>query len=186
MTTKKPSGYTPADLDRPGRTRRRVLKSIAAGTGAAAVGANLPERWGRPLIDAAVLPAHAQATLPLTVAIVELQSDDTSDTPATQGPYGEGTHVPTIGDASNDDLDLNQITATTSPGVEVDLTINASVPIGPGLSFDAIAAPTDGIATFPNLVIQGDSQELQTGDFMQLTFTAGAQQAIIRFDFTIT
>lgn len=41
-------------------SRRRLLSAIALGGGAAAV---LPERWIKPVVDAIVLPAHAQATV---------------------------------------------------------------------------------------------------------------------------
>lgn len=41
-------------------SRRRLLSAIALGGGAAAV---LPERWVKPVVDAVLLPAHAQATM---------------------------------------------------------------------------------------------------------------------------
>lgn len=41
-------------------SRRRLLSAIALGGGAAAV---LPERWVKPVVDAVLLPAHAQATV---------------------------------------------------------------------------------------------------------------------------
>jgi hypothetical protein len=44
--------------------RRKLLKSIAAGSGAVIAGKNLPENWMRPVVDSVVLPAHAQATGP--------------------------------------------------------------------------------------------------------------------------
>lgn len=47
-------------------SRRKLLKSIAAGSGAIVAGKSLPESWSRPIIDSVLLPAHAttsQATL---------------------------------------------------------------------------------------------------------------------------
>jgi len=47
-------------------SRRKLLKSIAAGSGAIVAGKSLPESWSRPIVDSVLLPAHAttsQATL---------------------------------------------------------------------------------------------------------------------------
>ena len=46
----------------PKSSRRNVLKSIAAGSSAVAVGKALPERWSKPVVDAVLLPAHAETT----------------------------------------------------------------------------------------------------------------------------
>lgn len=48
-------------------SRRKLLKSIAAGSGAIVAGKSLPESWSRPLVDSVILPAHAQ-TSPTTPA----------------------------------------------------------------------------------------------------------------------
>jgi len=42
--------------------RRKLLKSIAAGSGAVIVGKNLPSSWSRPVVDSVMLPAHAQTS----------------------------------------------------------------------------------------------------------------------------
>lgn len=47
-----------------GSLRRKVLKSIVAGTGAAAAAAHLPESWTRPVVNSVMLPVHAQTSLP--------------------------------------------------------------------------------------------------------------------------
>ena len=36
--------------------RRKLLKSIAAGSGAVVVGKSLPESWSKPVIDTVMLP----------------------------------------------------------------------------------------------------------------------------------
>jgi len=41
-------------------TRRKLIRSMLTGGGALVVGRNLPESWTRPVVDAVVLPAHAQ------------------------------------------------------------------------------------------------------------------------------
>ncbi len=46
---------------RHGHARRRLLQSIAAGSAAISV-KHLPERWSKPVLDASILPVHAQTT----------------------------------------------------------------------------------------------------------------------------
>ncbi|MBN1148557.1 MAG: twin-arginine translocation signal domain-containing protein [Anaerolineales bacterium] len=43
-------------------SRRELLKTLAASGGALAAAAFLPAKWTRPVVQAGVLPAHAQAT----------------------------------------------------------------------------------------------------------------------------
>ncbi len=43
-------------------SRRKLLKSIAAGSGAVVAGKSLPESWSKPVVDAVLLPAHAATT----------------------------------------------------------------------------------------------------------------------------
>lgn len=43
--------------------RRKLLKSIAAGSGAVIAGKSLPENWARPVVDSVMLPAHAQTSV---------------------------------------------------------------------------------------------------------------------------
>ncbi len=43
-------------------SRRKLLKSIAAGSGAVVAGKSLPESWSKPVINSIVLPAHAELT----------------------------------------------------------------------------------------------------------------------------
>lgn len=53
------------------QNRRKVLKSIAAGGGAIVAGKSLPESWSKPVVNAVMLPAHAETT------------DDTGSQPTT-------------------------------------------------------------------------------------------------------
>lgn len=43
--------------------RRRLLKGIAAGSGAVLAGKTIPQEWSRPVVDSVMLPVHAQASL---------------------------------------------------------------------------------------------------------------------------
>ena len=47
-------------------SRRKLLKSIAAGSGAVVAGKTLPDSWSKPVVDSVMLPAHA-ATSPVQV-----------------------------------------------------------------------------------------------------------------------
>ena len=49
--------------------RRKLLKSIAAGSGAVIAGKSLPESWSKPVVDSVILPVHAQ-TSPCTPCLV--------------------------------------------------------------------------------------------------------------------
>ncbi len=56
-------------------SRRKLLKSIAAGSGAIIAGKSLPESWARPVVDSVILPTHAQTT------------DDTGSSPTVTAIY---------------------------------------------------------------------------------------------------
>ena len=45
------------------QSRRKLLKSLAAGSGAVVTAKSLPESWSRPVVDGVMLPAHAQTTV---------------------------------------------------------------------------------------------------------------------------
>ena len=44
------------------QSRRKLLKSIASGSGVIAAGKSLPESWSRPFVNSVILPAHAQTS----------------------------------------------------------------------------------------------------------------------------
>lgn len=49
-------------------SRRKLLKSVAAGSGAIVAGKSLPESWSRPVVDSVMLPAHAQTSPPSSLS----------------------------------------------------------------------------------------------------------------------
>ena len=58
------------------KSRRKLLKSIAAGSGAIVAGKSLPESWSKPVVDSVMLPAHAQTSQapPVTPTCVLIQT----------------------------------------------------------------------------------------------------------------
>lgn len=99
-------------------SRRKLLKTIAAGSGAVIAGKSLPDNWTKPVVDSVVLPAHAQTsvtqafTYQQTQANTDVCSGRTSgivDNPvdlvfdvSTATPTGLGTLETTaIGDLNN-------------------------------------------------------------------------------------
>ncbi len=42
--------------------RRKILKSVVAGSGAVIAGKSLPENWSKPIVNSVLLPAHASTS----------------------------------------------------------------------------------------------------------------------------
>ena len=55
------------EITRSKQQRRKLLKSMAAGSGAIVAGKTMPDEWAKPVVDSVVLPAHAQASLVCSV-----------------------------------------------------------------------------------------------------------------------
>jgi hypothetical protein len=72
--------------------RRELLKVLTAAGGAIGAAAFLPARWSKPLVEAGVLPAHAQGTMipELTISNLSVFSLDGVDPP--NQPYGAYFH----------------------------------------------------------------------------------------------
>jgi hypothetical protein len=60
-------------------SRRRLLKLAAATGGAVAASTLLPTEWAKPVIEAGLLPAHAQECSPGTLGIGEIESEWTGE-----------------------------------------------------------------------------------------------------------
>ncbi|MDH3378156.1 MAG: hypothetical protein OEQ39_14520 [Gammaproteobacteria bacterium] len=48
--------------DKSNESRRKLLKSALAGSGAVIAGKSLPENWTKPVVESVLLPAHAQTS----------------------------------------------------------------------------------------------------------------------------
>jgi len=102
-------------------SRRKLLKSIAAGSGAIVAGKSLPDAWCRPVVDSVLLPAHALTSACSTINIrIEL-----TVTNATSG--GSGYSIFRVGTLSPIESDGG---AFSTPNTELDFTISHT--FGPG------------------------------------------------------
>lgn len=87
-------------------SRRKLLKSLAAGSGAVVAGKGLPESWSKPIVDAVMLPAHAETTddtesLPTTTASPTTTPDPCCDIAGTYcGYFGEGGAIQIVVESS--------------------------------------------------------------------------------------
>jgi len=63
------------------KSRRKLLKSIAAGSGAVVAGKSLPESWTKPIVDSVMLPAHAQTS----ACTITMEVVDETSTPVPSG-----------------------------------------------------------------------------------------------------
>jgi hypothetical protein len=57
-------------------SRRKLLKSIAAGSGAIVAGKSLPDSWSKPVVDSVLLPVHAQTSFLCSAGSIDSVDDD--------------------------------------------------------------------------------------------------------------
>lgn len=110
-------------------SRRKLLKSIAAGSGAVIAGKSLPENWSKPVVDSVLLPIHAQTTA-TTCTITMIVT----------GPLGQnenvvvpsGSNIPRI-EYPISFVRLHTFTGTVSPpelGARAQVQLSWSAPDG--------------------------------------------------------
>lgn len=103
-------------------SRRKLLKSLAAGSGVVIAGKSLPASWSRPVVDSVMLPAHAQ----------------TSQTPQTvtyalglaQNPSEDG-HICITYQEGGSTVDIDLWFLVSSQGGDLSVFQAMGVPVGP-------------------------------------------------------
>jgi hypothetical protein len=107
------------------RARRAALKKMIVATGVASGVALLPKRWAKPVVDRALVPAHAQTSPPpaTTSAPDPGPPPDTTPAPTTTPCDIVGTYC-----YSNDDFNM-QITVETDGAVNI---VTSSTDFGEG------------------------------------------------------
>lgn len=95
--------------------RRQLLKAIAAAGGAVTAASVVPGQWAKPVIEAGMLPAHAQSSFNLTAVI----------TNAGIGITGEGT--------SADELEVTITVTPAQAGISItdQFTVGNFLEVGP-------------------------------------------------------
>ncbi len=64
-------------------SRRKLLKSLAAGSGAVVAGKSLPESWSKPIVNSVLLSVHAETSPGATVAYSQTQGfEHTGEVPS--------------------------------------------------------------------------------------------------------
>ena len=86
-------------------SRRKLLKSIAAGSGAIVAGKSLPENWTKPIVNSVVLPAHAVTSGQAPSSPPSSPPTTTVTFVSTAAPFGSNTSPgPDISNAARIDL----------------------------------------------------------------------------------
>jgi len=152
-------------------SRRKLLKSIAAGTtGALIAGKTLPESWMKPVVDSVMLPAHAQTSCSSTNTFV-------ITTPSQVGPP---VVVPDGGSIAGGAGFTITGSITPNPGV-ISVTIAAFVD---GSFTDSIVIVTDASGNYSQTA--GPIPTNPPNSIVQLTTTAAAPFACATATWTAT
>jgi hypothetical protein len=93
-------------------SRRELLKILAAAGGAVGAAAFMPAKWSKPLVEAGVLPAHAQGTADNELIISNLSIFAFDGANAPIQPYGANFH---FNDALCQMNDSAQLYVSASP-----------------------------------------------------------------------
>jgi len=113
-------------------SRRKLLKSIAAGSGAIIAGKSLPENWTKPVVDSVILPVHAQTSCTLSMSA-------TSTAPYSTSPPGPDVTVGTGG----------TITTTVTPAPADGEMVLIEAFIDGAFNSSASVPMTGGVASAP-------------------------------------
>jgi hypothetical protein len=105
------------------RARRKLLKSLVVGTGAAATATIVPKKWVKPVVDAIEVPLHAQGSPGLTMTC----QLDVQDQVFTEGTTQASSPL----DFTSDSTDIDNFIAEIDPAVEgqeihVTIVVNAN------------------------------------------------------------
>ncbi|HHD63480.1 MAG TPA: twin-arginine translocation signal domain-containing protein [Desulfobulbaceae bacterium] len=129
-------------------SRRKALKTIAAGTAVAGTMA-LTGKWSKPVVDTIILPAHAQATNP-EGPVTSTTTPAPTTTAGACSPLVEAACYTTVLDMVTEYVISATITGNVSPvqaGVDITVQINALVDGGTQRT-DILHATTNAAGSF--------------------------------------
>jgi hypothetical protein len=157
-------------------SRRKLLKSIAAGTGVVVAGKSLPENWTKPVVDSVMLPAHAQ-TSPVSKTCPEAGTGSTPITLIVQAGANPDIVVQIPGEP---DFTLTPVTWT---GNHFNVTINdpelGEISQHTTLDGDVdLAASPDAISGTVDAAWESATEQCSTTGTFSATKTTGPEDAI--------
>ena len=153
----QPRGHEEAGAgDRYTRSRRKLLKTLAATGGGVVVAKALPDQWVKPIADTVILPLHAFASGGPFTAEVEVAAADTDTDfdPRTFGVgvhnFGDGADDENAGDPGDSSMDGDGPDDDDAPGDDpdddIDFLVSGNAPDGATVSvdFDLSGLDADG------------------------------------------
>lgn len=138
-------------------SKRKLIKSIAVGSGAIVAGKSLPESWSKPIVDSVMLPAHAQTSTPTTTPApcddpvldqsnVVLTGDFVIRDPS--GQTSGGTATGTLSNTSSVPISISENLVVTPPSVGISFSVTTPGTLQPGASGDVTISTTDNLCQF--------------------------------------
>jgi hypothetical protein len=176
LPMEEPTHHVPTDEETPQETlgRRQLLKALGATGGAVAASSMLPGKWAKPVIEAGVLPAHAQVT-----------------------PTPEPTEEPT-----EEPLEYSVLCDSQPGGGDLNLVEGLIQQIQPLIAVVSGTGPVEGITTtmtaiavagplptfnpsLPQTAITNASGRAVFGDLQVSPTSQTGQQFLLVFDFAV-
>ncbi len=158
-------------------SRRQAIKLLTATAGVATL-ASLPNKWVKPVLNAGVLPAHAQTSLTHVFGLVTV----TVIPPQPQNAKRKTISSKRVSAQVDEEFFSNDILSTSAPivpptaGIQIRRTISILDNTHPSFSFpDVSQGPTDGTGTY-----YGPDFDLSTWNGQQYI---GQQQVNILWEF---
>ena len=152
MSSEKKSGQgNPPSIARGKQSRRKLLKTMAAGSGAVIAGKSMPEQWTKPVINSVLLPGHAVTSCNITGTMTAYAP---RDSPALGNPIaipGSVTYYSVSGDSATEVVP--QISVTPGITDTFNLTTNFSPPVTDfsGTSQNLAPDPANGTFAFEDI-----------------------------------
>lgn len=161
--------------------RRKLLKSLVAGSGAIVAGKSLPDSWAKPIVDSVMLPAHAQTSQAVTPPPTGLFSSTLSDGPVASGVtrtfnFDVTGFIPT-GDGTLDVTALGDIANSGNEDYEIFFEGTSLGSIGPGAMF---SQQCDAIGVSDSYtILQADLIAAAADNIITITAVAGSAVNIL-------
>ena len=187
------------------QSRRKLLKSIAAGSGAIVAGKSLPESWSKPVVDSVILPAHAQTSPgaePTTFTQTITQTIELTEPTVLSFDFDIGSFIPTGAGTVTVTAFADLGNYLSAPGQDnIDASENIDVSVGGtsiGILFDgadgfqcdsAVPPLSSGPTSIPvsladlQAAISGTTITIELTPSSQVGVSCGAGDQIVTLEF---